>query len=150
MNARNGIFKQIQMKNMNEGKTYRHGSLTATGANIPDEVMARRFWGYEIEQLLWISGSSLRVLLSLLQEQIRHFLSLYLREARRCTGKVSVYKHRWIRLGECLFATCIVACLILVLLSSITLHFSSHGGFRILFILTSKAEVSFIFFFCFI
>ena len=62
---------------MRRRRTYGNGRLTAAGADVPNEVMARRLAGDEIKQILWITWPRGRVLLCLFQEQIRH-CSIYL------------------------------------------------------------------------
>lgn len=54
-------------------KTHRNSGLAAAGANVPGEVASRSLGGNELEELLWVTWPSFRVLLSLLDKQIRHF-----------------------------------------------------------------------------
>jgi len=68
------------MKGIRE--TYRLSSLATTSANIPNKVMTRGFWSYEIEQFFRVTWPALWVLLCLLNKQFCHsflvssFLSL--------------------------------------------------------------------------
>lgn len=62
----------MKQKSWKIRETYGSGSLAVTGADVPCEVVAIGLGGNVIKELFWVIWPSLRILLWLFDEQIRH------------------------------------------------------------------------------